>query len=66
MSNEKSTSPSQFVREVKQEARKVTWPTKKETWLSMVVVLVMVVISAIFFLFADWVISTVVQTILGL
>ena len=60
------TSPAEFVRQVKQETLKVTWPSRKETAISTVMVLVMVVISALFFMFVDWVISTGIQAFLGL
>ena len=50
----KKTSPMQFLREVRAEARKITWTTRKETWITSVMVLIMVVITAIFFLIVDW------------
>ena len=56
----------QFAREVKQEGRKVTWPSRKETVMTTVVVLIMVFITAMFLLFADWVISSSVEFILNL
>lgn len=58
-------NPARFMREVRQEAEKVTWPARKETTISTVMVLVMVVIAAIFFLGVDWMISTAVNWILG-
>ena len=48
------TSPMQFLREVRAEARKISWTTRKETWITSVMVLIMVVITAIFFLVVDW------------
>ncbi len=60
------TSPAQFVREVRQEIGKVTWPTRKETVLTTIMVLIMSLIAAIFFLLADIVMSNVVEWILGL
>ncbi len=59
------TSPAQFVREVRQEASKVTWPSRRETGISTVMVFVMVTIMALFFLGVDFILSTVVQYILG-
>jgi len=44
------TNPAQFVRQVRQEANKVTWPTRKETGVATLMVFVMVVIMALFFL----------------
>ncbi|MEE2933254.1 MAG: preprotein translocase subunit SecE [Pseudomonadota bacterium] len=60
------TSPAQFIREVRQEANKVTWPTKKETGVTTVMVFVMVFIAAIFFLLTDQVIAWLVKLVLGL
>ena len=59
-------NPAKFVREVRQETSKVTWPTRKETMISTAMVLVMAAIAASFFLFADWIISSIVRTILGM
>mgnify|MGYP003312197965 CR=1 FL=1 len=44
-------NPLRFLQEVKQEAFRVTWPTGKETATGAVMVLIMAVIAAIFFLF---------------
>ncbi len=60
------TNPAQFVREVRQEMSKVTWPTRKETLVTLASVLVMVVIAALFFFVADQIIAWVVGLILGL
>ena len=60
-----NTSPGKFVEEVKQEGKKVTWPTAKDTRTSTLMVLVMVAISGVFFFIADWVISSVIQMVLG-
>ena len=46
-------NPLRFLQEVKQEAFRVTWPTGKETATGAVMVLVMAVIAAIFFLLLD-------------
>ncbi len=59
------TTPAQFVRQVRQEASKVTWPSRRETGISTVMVFVMVTIMAIFFLLIDWILSTGVSFILG-
>lgn len=60
------TSPAKFVREVRQEMNKVTWPTRKETMVSTMMVLILVALAAIFFLGVDWVISAVIRLILGI
>ncbi|MEM7024610.1 MAG: preprotein translocase subunit SecE [Pseudomonadota bacterium] len=59
------TSPAQFVREVRQELAKVTWPTRKELVVTTVSVFVMAFVMALFFFLVDQVIAWVVQVILG-
>ena len=59
------TSVVQFFREVRQEAAKVTWPTRKETMISTGMVLVMVVLAALFFLVVDEIIAIGVRFLLG-
>ncbi|MFN3230027.1 MAG: preprotein translocase subunit SecE [Asticcacaulis sp.] len=49
----KRTNPAQFLREVRAEARKVTWTSRKETWITTVMVFIMVVIAALFFFVVD-------------
>ena len=60
------TKATQFMREVRQEASKVTWPTRKETTISTGMVLLMVVLAALFFLVVDEVLSLAVRFFLGL
>jgi preprotein translocase subunit SecE len=58
-------NPLTFLQEVRQEVSKVTWPTWKEVWITTAMVLLMVVLTAIFFLIADQIIATVIQFLLG-
>ena len=60
------TSPAQFIREVRQELTKVTWPTRKETVATTLSVLAMSALAALFFFVVDQVIAFGVQFILGL
>jgi preprotein translocase subunit SecE len=60
------TSPAQFLHEVRQEAAKVTWPTRKESLISTGMVFVMVILAAIFFLLVDQVMAFGVKLIFGL
>jgi preprotein translocase subunit SecE len=46
-------NPFNFLRSVKQEALKVTWPTRKETLMGSVTVIFMAVIASLFFLLLD-------------
>lgn len=59
-------NPLKFLQEVRQEVGKVTWPTRNETLVSTVMVLVMVVIASFFFLAADQLISWLVQLMLSI
>ena len=55
-----------FVKEVKQEGRKIVWPTRKETLITTAMVLLMVVIFSIFFLLVDNIIAWFIKTLMGL
>lgn len=59
------TNPAQFVRQVRQEASKVTWPSRKETGVATAMVFIMVTIMAIFFLAVDGIIAWLVELILA-
>ena len=59
------TSPSEFVRQVQQETRKVTWPSWKETRMTTLMVFVMVVVVSVFLSLADWIIGNAMKAILG-
>lgn len=60
------TNPGQFIREVRQELAKVTWPSRKETGVTTAMVFVMVILAAIFFFVVDQVLALGVRTIFGL
>lgn len=60
------TNPFEFMQQVRSETAKVTWPTRKETAITTIMVFVMAVLAAIFFLLADQVLSWVVSFVLGL
>ena len=47
------TSPIEFIQQVRAETRKVTWPTRRETIMTGVMVMIMTVILAIFFYIID-------------
>lgn len=59
-------NPLKFLREVRQEVSKVTWPSRNETLISTVMVLVLAALASIFFLVADQIISWGVQLLLSL
>lgn len=54
-----------FARQVRQEGQKITWPTRKETVTTTIVVLIMVFMVSMFLLFTDWIISTGIEFILN-
>jgi preprotein translocase subunit SecE len=60
------TNPFVFLQQVRTEVSKVTWPTRKETMITTIMVLIMVVASALFFLIADQVLSFLVTFVLGI
>ncbi len=60
------SNPVQFVQEVRSETSKVTWPTRRETIVTTVMVFIMVVLAAVFFFLADQVLSYGVSLVLGL
>jgi preprotein translocase subunit SecE len=62
----KPFNPVQFLREVRAEARKVTWTSWKETWITSVMVGIMVVLTAMFFFGVDAVLHAVVTALLKL
>ena len=60
------TSPAQFIREVRAEARKITWTSRKETWITSVMVLIMVVTASVFLFVVDLILRFGVGAILRL
>ena len=56
----------EFVRQVRQEASKVTWATRKETLITTATVFVMVTLVAIFFFLVDQVLGFGVRTLFGI
>jgi preprotein translocase subunit SecE len=60
------TNPGQFIRQVRQEVSKVTWPTRKETAVTTMMVFIMVFLAAMFFFFVDQILGYLVRAFLGL
>ena len=58
-------SPFKFLQELRAEADKVTWPTRRETFITTIMVFVMVAAASIFFTMADQLIRIVITYILG-
>ncbi|HEY7749842.1 MAG TPA: preprotein translocase subunit SecE [Aestuariivirgaceae bacterium] len=55
------TNPIEFFQQVRQEAAKITWPTRNETVITTIMVLIMVVLASFFFLGVDAVLKTIVE-----
>jgi preprotein translocase subunit SecE len=62
----KRTSLPQFIAEVRAEARKVTWTSRKETWITSVMVLIMVVTASLFLFVVDLVLRLGIGAIIKL
>jgi preprotein translocase subunit SecE len=62
----KTTNPFTFLQQVRAETAKVTWPSRRETLISTVMVLVFAVIAMLFFFAADQLMAFGVELILGI
>jgi len=60
------TSPVEFARQVRQEASKVTWPSRRETLITTGLVILMVLVASIFFVSVDQGIRLLVSFIMSL
>jgi len=58
--------PAQYLKEVKQEAQKVTWPSRQETIASTIAVFIMVALASMFLYVSDQVLAYLVSLILGI
>jgi len=47
------TSPVEFVQQVREEARKISWPSRKEVMISTIMVMIMVAMASVFFFVVD-------------
>ena len=61
-----AVSPFKFLQEVRAEAQKVTWPTRRETMITTVMVFIMASVAGIFFAVSDQVIRYLVTLVLGI
>ncbi len=58
-------NPFNFLQDVRSEANKVTWPSRRETLITTAMVALMVVLASFFFLSVDQIIRVAVRIILG-
>jgi preprotein translocase subunit SecE len=59
-------SPFKFLQEVRTETQKVTWPSRRETMITTVMVFIMVAAASVFFLVADQLIRFLITLVLGI
>ena len=59
------TSPGVFVRQIRQEMSKVTWPSRRETVVSVILVFVFSAIIGVYFLIIDRILAFGVSMIFG-
>jgi preprotein translocase subunit SecE len=59
-------SPFRFIQEVRAEAEKVTWPSRRETFTTTALVIVLVIFTSLFFLAVDQILRLAVTFILSL
>ncbi|MFU0505683.1 preprotein translocase subunit SecE [Pseudaminobacter sp. NGMCC 1.201702] len=62
----KTTNPFTFLQQVRSETAKVTWPSRRETVISTIMVLVFSVLTMAFFFAADQLMAFAVELILGI
>ncbi len=62
----RQAGPFQYLAQVRQEARKVTWTTRQELIVSTIMVLILSLIAMLFFWGVDWGIRNLVQILLSL
>lgn len=62
---DKKTGVFEFFRQVRSEAKKVTWATRHETVVSSIAVFIMVLIASIFLFFADQIIAMTIRFIMS-
>ena len=58
------TNPFEFIQQVRQETNKVTWPTRRETIITTIMVLIMSALASVFFLGVDAVLRWIVNFVL--
>jgi preprotein translocase subunit SecE len=59
-------NPFEFIQQVRSEASKVTWPTRRETLITTGLVVLMVLVASMFFLAVDWSIKIILGYITAL
>ena len=60
----KKISPALFVRQVRQELQKVTWPNRRDTFISSALVILLIIVFSLFFLLTDQIWSFLIKKII--
>lgn len=60
------TNPFTFFQQVRQEIAKVTWPTRRETVVTTIMVFIMIILAAFFFLAIDQILSFIIGALLNI
>jgi preprotein translocase subunit SecE len=58
------TNPFEFIQQVREEANKITWPSRRETLITTVMVMIMVALACVFFLIVDAVLKWGIDKVL--
>jgi preprotein translocase subunit SecE len=58
-------NPFTFIQEVRAEAKKVTWPSRRETLVTTGLVITMVLLASLFFVLVDSVLRFIVKIVIG-
>ncbi len=59
-------NPFEFIQEVREEAAKISWPSRREIVISTVMVMIMVTVASIFFLAVDGILHYGVKALFGI
>jgi preprotein translocase subunit SecE len=59
-------SPFKFLQEVRSETDKVSWPSRRETLITTIMVFIMVAVASVFFFLADQIIRIFITFLLGI
>jgi preprotein translocase subunit SecE len=61
-----AVNPLEFLQQTRSEVTKVTWPSRNETLLTTVFVIIMVLLAGLFLFLTDQVLAKIVDLVLGL
>jgi len=61
-----NTNPFQFIQQVRSEVSKITWPTRREVFITTIMVFIMSAIAALIFAVVDLIIRSGIQSVLNI